>query len=50
MRTGSALLLPHWIGYRGVFAAEVLAWLGADVILIAGYLRARRGLLADNKA
>ena len=46
MRTGSALLLPKWIGYRGVFAAEVLAWAGADVILIAGYLRARRQYLA----
>ena len=45
MRTGSALLLPRWIGYRGVFAAEVLAWSGADVILAAGYLRARKKLL-----
>ncbi|MBR3503382.1 MAG: MATE family efflux transporter [Clostridia bacterium] len=42
MRTGSALLLPRWIGYRGVFAAEVLAWAGADVILIAGWMRAKR--------
>ena len=46
MRTGSALLLPRWIGYRGVFVAEVLAWTGADVILIAGYLRARRKMFS----
>jgi len=40
MRTGSALLLPAVIGYWGIFLAEVLAWLGADIILICGYLKA----------
>ena len=49
MRTGSALLLPRWIGYRGVFAAEVLAWIGADVILIAGYGRAREKYLSPRR-
>lgn len=37
MRTGSAILLPSLIGYTGVFWAEVLAWLGADFILIPSY-------------
>lgn len=37
MRTGSALLLPGLIGYTGVFWAEVLAWLGADFILLPSY-------------
>jgi len=37
MRTGAAILLPGLIGYTGVFWAEVLAWLGADFILIPSY-------------
>ena len=37
MRTGSALLLPGVIGHSGVFWAEVLAWLGADCILMPSY-------------
>ena len=37
MRTGSALLLPGLIGYSGVFWAEILAWAGADVILVSSY-------------
>lgn len=37
MRTGAALLLPGLIGYKGVFWAEVLAWFGADLILIPSY-------------
>lgn len=42
MRTGSALLLPAVISYRGLFWAEVLAWLGADLILIPTYYRRQR--------
>ena len=42
MRTASALLLPAIIGYSGVFWAEVLAWLGADLFLIPGYYWALR--------
>lgn len=38
MRTGAALILPAWIGYWGVFWAEVLAWAGADCILLPSYL------------
>lgn len=37
MRTGAALLLPGLIGYTGVFWAEVLAWMGADFILLPSY-------------
>ena len=37
MRTGAALLLPALIGYWGVFWAEVLAWIGADLILVSSY-------------
>lgn len=37
MRTLSALLLPGLIGYSGAFWAEILAWIGADLILIPSY-------------
>jgi len=37
MRVGAALTLPLVIGETGVFLAEVLAWFGADVILIPSY-------------
>ena len=39
MRTGAALILPGLIGYTGLFWAEVLAWAGADMILIPSYYR-----------
>lgn len=38
MRVGSALVLPLFMGQDGIFYAEILAWLGADVILITAYL------------
>ena len=37
MRTGCALTLPRLLGKEGIFYAEVLAWVGADVILITAY-------------
>ncbi len=37
MRTSSVLLLPLFIGEMGIFLAESLAWLGADVVLITSY-------------
>ena len=37
MRTGGVLLLPVMMGQQGVFLAEVLAWMGADIILIPSY-------------
>ncbi len=37
MRTGAALLLPMLMGDTGIFYAEILAWIGADMILIPSY-------------
>ena len=37
MRTGGVLLLPAVMGEQGIFLAEVLAWMGADVILVPSY-------------
>ena len=37
MRTGGVLLLPMLMGENGIFLAEVLAWAGADLILIPSY-------------
>ncbi len=46
MRVGSALLLPLFMGQDGIFYAEILAWLGADIILISAYIyHIRKGLL-----
>ncbi len=39
MRTSSALLLPLLAGENGIFFAEVLAWMGADVVLVISYFR-----------
>ena len=37
MRAASAILLPMLIGETGIFYAEIMAWAGADVILIVSY-------------
>lgn len=37
MRIGAAILLPGLIGYSGLFWAEVLAWIGADLLLMPSY-------------
>ena len=37
MRTGGVLFLPALMGENGIFVAEVLAWLGADLILVPSY-------------
>lgn len=39
MRIGAAMLLPSLIGQDGVFWAEVIAWTGAAILLIAMYYR-----------
>ena len=39
MRVCGAWILPGLIGYSGLFWAEILAWIGADVILLSGYAR-----------
>lgn len=42
MRTGTAILLPLLIGETGIFYAEILAWGGADLILIPSYFIAMK--------
>lgn len=37
MRTGTALVLPLFMGDYGIFFAEVMAWVGADLVLVIGY-------------
>ncbi len=37
MRTLTILILPRLIGNEGLFWAEVLAWAGADVVLLTSY-------------
>lgn len=37
MRALTAILLPMVIGETGIFYAEIMAWTGADVILISSY-------------
>jgi len=37
MRTGGVLILPALLGENGIFVAEVLAWFGADLILVPSY-------------
>ena len=39
MRVSSVLILPYFVGSSGVFCAEVLAWLGSDMILIPGLIK-----------
>jgi len=36
LRVGAALLLPMLMGYWGVYIAEIAAWIGAGIFLIAG--------------
>ncbi len=37
MRTLTAIALPIFVGEAGIFFAEVMAWLGADVVLVISY-------------
>lgn len=47
MRTGTAMLLPLLIGEEGIFYAEILAWTGADVILVSSYFIRMRKISDD---
>ena len=49
MRTGCVLLLPIWLGAEGIFYAEVLAWSGADLVLIPSCIWALRHRLGQEK-
>lgn len=42
MRVAAALLLPGLIGYPGLFWAEILAWIGADFVLLPSYFHTLR--------
>ena len=44
MRTGCVLILPIFLGSEGIFYAEVLAWTGADLVLIPSCMRALKHL------
>lgn len=44
MRTAAAIILPVLMGQEGIFYAEILAWLGADVILVISYFVKMRQL------
>lgn len=44
MRTAAAIILPVLLGQEGIFYAEILAWIGADVILIISYFVKMRQL------
>ena len=39
MRTASSLILPTLFYESGIMFAEVIAWAGANVILIPGYIK-----------
>ena len=53
MRAAAALILPVYFGQDGIFYAEILAWTGATVVLVASYyveLRIRqRKLIFGNR-
>ena len=38
MRTCGVMILPVLLGATGIYLSEVLAWLGADLILIPSYV------------
>lgn len=49
MRVGAALILPLFLGEDGIFYAEILAWMGADLILITSYYYQLHRLLGKEK-
>lgn len=49
MRTGSAMLLPGIFGGKGVMYAEILAWIGADLILVPSYFFVMRRVRNQRK-
>ncbi len=44
MRLAAVALLPAYIGHAGLFWAEILAWLGGDVVLLPAYFHIIRKL------
>ena len=45
MRALTALFLPRMIGESGIFYAEVMAWAGADAILVCSYFYVLRDIV-----
>lgn len=50
MRTGAALMLPLIFGENGILFAEILAWIGADMILVPSYFYIVRRLPAERES
>ena len=50
MRVATVLLLPLLIGEKGLFFVEIMAWTGADVILIPSYFWVLRKAAGSGKA
>jgi putative MATE family efflux protein len=49
MRIGSVLILPIFFGQYGVYFAEVIAWIGAEVLLMVTYYYRMNRLLKENQ-
>lgn len=49
MRTASAMFLPAMVGGVGVMYAELLAWLGADLILVPSYFIVMNKIKTERK-
>lgn len=47
MRTATALILPIFIGSNGILFAEVLAWAGADIVLIPAFISLMKKLKTE---
>ena len=50
MRVAVVLILPPLIGETSLYFAELAAWIGADVLLIAAYNIRMRGLRKKSRA
>lgn len=44
MRTLSSLILPVLFGQNGIMYAEIIAWIGADLVLVPGYFKVKKSL------
>ena len=49
MRTLSVILLPMLMGERGIFFAEIAAWMGADVVLLTSYFTVMKSLMSTRR-
>jgi len=50
MRISAAVLLPGWIGQGGIYFAEVLAWLAAEILLMVFFYYRLHKLLKKDAA